>query len=139
EAAAKAIDRATAKRRRAVLLTAKGLTLEHGDAETALGLARQAAKLAPALVPAAALAARLEARHGSMRRAQRAIERAWTVSPHPELAETWGALRLQDTAKARLARIRVLAGNRPDHPEAAMALARAAIDAQEFLGAREAL
>lgn len=139
EAKAGTIDKPTAKRRRAVLLAAQGLTLEHSNAEKALVLAREAAKLAPSLVPAAALAGRLEARAGSMRRAQRVIEKAWTISPHPELAESYGDLRMQDSAKERLARIKLLARKNASHPEAAIAVARAAIEAQDFLSAREAL
>ncbi len=110
------IDKPTAKRRRAVLLTAQGLTIEHADSEKALVLAREAAKLAPSLVPAAALAGRLEAKAGSLKRAQRVIEKAWALAPHPELAESYGNLKLQDTAKERLARIQSLARNNADHP-----------------------
>jgi HemY protein len=139
EAGAKTIDKATFKRRRAVLLTAQGLTIEHNDAEKALVLAREAAKLAPSLVPAAALAGRLEARSGSLKRAQKVIEKAWAVSPHPDLAESYGNLRAEDAAKERLDRIKALAKKNAGHPEAAIALARAAIDAQEFALAREAL
>ena len=139
EAKAGTIDKATAKRRRAVLLTAQGLTIEHSDADKALVLAREAAKLAPSLVPAAALAGRLEARDGSLRRAQRVIEKTWAISPHPELAESYGGLRLQDTAGERLARIKTLTRKNPEHPESAIAIAHAAIDAQDFSAAREAL
>ena len=133
------IDKSLAKRRRAVLLTAQGLTIEHNDPPKSLVLAREAAKLAPSLAPAAALAGRLEARDGSLRRAQRVIEKAWAIAPHPELAESYGALRLQDSAKERLTRIKSLARKNSEHPEAALAIARAAIDAQDFVSAREAL
>lgn len=139
EAKAGTIDKPTMKRRRAVLLTAQGLTLEHSDPSKALVLAREAAKLAPSLVPAAALAGRLEAKTGTLKRAQRAIEKAWAIAPHPELAESYGNLRLQDTPKERLARIKSLARRNAEHPEAAIAVARAAIDAQDFVAAREAL
>jgi HemY protein len=139
EAKTGTIDKPVAKRRRAVLLTAQGLIIEHSDSEKALVLAREAAKLAPSLVPAAALSARLEAKDGSTKRAQRAIEKAWAISPHPELADTYGNLRMQDSAKERLARIKLLARKNPEHPEAAIAIARAAIDAQDFAAAREAL
>jgi HemY protein len=139
EAKAGTIDKPAMKRRRAVLLTAQGLTIEHSDSEKALALAREAAKLAPSLVPAAALAGRLEAKAGSLRRAQRAIEKAWVVAPHPELAESYGGLRIQDSAAERLIRIKSLARKNAEHPEAAIAVARAAIDAQDFVAAREAL
>ena len=137
EAKAKTIDKVTAKRRRAVLLTAQGLTIEHGDSEKALVLAREAAKLAPALVPAAALAGRLEAKSGNARRANRVIEKTWMISPHPELADAYA--REKDSSAERVKRIKALARKTPDHPEAAIAVARAAIDAQDFIAAREAL
>jgi HemY protein len=139
EAKAGTIDKTVAKRRRAVLLTAQGLLSEHGDPDKALMLAKEAAKLAPSLVPGAALAGRMEARSGSLRRGQRVIEKAWAVAPHPELAESYGGLRLQDSAKERLVRIKSLARKNSEHPEAAIAIARAAIDAQDFVAAREAL
>lgn len=133
------IDKPTAKRRRAVLLAAQGLTIEHSDPSKALELAREAAKLAPALVPAAALAGRLEAKAGSLKRGQRVIEKAWAMAPHPELADSYGGLRLEDTPKQRFVRIQALARKNADHPEAAIAVARAAIDARDFVAAREAL
>lgn len=139
EAGAGTIDKATAKRRRAVLLTAQGLLLEHSDPQKALGLARQAAKLAPALVPATALTGRLEAKNGSRKRGRRVIEKAWAVAPHPELAESYLGLRPEDAAKERLERMKTLAKKNPEHPETVIALARAAIDAQDFDAAREAL
>jgi len=139
EAKAGTIDKPTAKRRRAVLLAAQGLMIEHSDPEKALVLAREAAKLAPSLAPAAALAGRLEAKAGSLRRAQRVIEKSWAMAPHPELADSYAGLRLQDTPKERLSRVQSLARKNPEHPEAAIAVARAAIDAREFATAREAL
>ena len=139
EAKAGTIDKPTMKRRRAVLLAAQGLTIEHSDSEKALMLAREAAKLAPSLAPAAALAGRLEAKAGSLRRAQRVIEKAWAAAPHPELAESYGGLRMQDSAAERLMRIKTLTRKNPEHPEAVIATARAAIDAQDFVAGREAL
>ncbi|MGE0339336.1 MAG: heme biosynthesis protein HemY [Xanthobacteraceae bacterium] len=139
EASAGTIDKATAKRRRAVLLTAQGLLIEHSDPDKALVLARQAAKLAPALVPAVALAGRLEAKNGSLKRGLRMIEKAWAVTPHPELAESYVGLRPEDAAQERLERIKALAKKNPEHPESVIAVARAAIDAQDFDAARGAL
>ncbi len=102
-------------------------------------LSREAAKLAPSLAPAAALAGRLEAKSGALRRANRVIEKAWLLAPHPELADSYAAVREKDSAPERVKRIKALAKKTPDHPEAAIAVARAAIDAQDFLSAREAL
>ena len=78
-----------------------------------------------------------------MRRAGRVIEKAWAVHPHPDLADTYAHLRPGDSARERLARVQSLARRAPDkgsaHPESALAVARAAIDAQEFAVARNAI
>jgi HemY protein len=133
------IDKATSRRQRAVLLTARALAAEDSERDTAKPLALDAVKLAPTLVPAAVLAGRLLAESGELRKASRVIERAWREHPHPDLAETYAHLRLGDSARERLARARSLAQKAPAHVESALAVARAAIDAQEFSTARAAL
>lgn len=133
------IEKPLYRRRRAVLLAAQALGLEHSDADKAREMAREAVKLAPSLVPAAALSARLEAKAGSLRRALRLVERTWAANPHPELAETYARLRGDDTPAVRLKRIQGLARRTPDQPEAALAVARAAIEAHDYAAAREAL
>lgn len=127
------------RRQRAVLLTAQALAAEEGARDKATALALEAIKLAPALVPAAALAGRLLAEANEIRKASRIVERAWRANPHPDLAETYASLRFGDSALDRLARVRALANETPDHIEGAIAVARAAIDAREFASAREAL
>jgi HemY protein len=133
------IDRAEYRRQRAVLLTARALALEENDRDGARALALDAVKLAPALVPAAELAARLLSESGELRRASRIVERAWLANPHPDLAEAYAHLRPGDSARERLARVQALAQKMPGHVESALAVARAALDAQEFSRAREAL
>ena len=65
----RAVDAATARRWRAVLLTAEAMGLEDKDADEAARLAGEAHKLAPDLVPAAVVASRLAAHAGDVRRA----------------------------------------------------------------------
>lgn len=137
--AAGALDRASYRRQRAVLLTARAIATEETERETSQALVHEAVKLAPDLVPAVALAARYLAEGGDLRKATRMIERAWQTTPHPDLAETYAYLRFGDSARDRLARVRKLAALAPDHVESALALARAAIDAREFTEARNAL
>ena len=78
-----------------------------------------------------------------MRRAIRIIERAWAANPHPDMADTYAHLRPGDSARERLARVQTLALKAPGqgtaHPESALAVARAALDAQEFAVARNAI
>jgi HemY protein len=135
----RALDRDTYRRRRAVLLAARALAVEEGDRDTARSLAMEAVKLAPGLVPAAALAGRLLAEAGDTRRASRILETAWKQSPHPDLADVYAHVRLSDSARDRLARVERLARDPAGHAEGALAVARAAIDAREFVTARNAL
>jgi HemY protein len=134
------LDRAQHRRLRAVLLTARALGAEDSDRDQARNLALEAVKLAPNLVPAAELAARLLGEAGDLKRASRILETAWRANPHPDLAEAYAHLRLSDSARERLTRVESLARKVPSgHVESALAVARAAIDANEFGAARAAL
>jgi HemY protein len=131
------IDKPTFRRGRAVLLTARALS--DADREQARADVLEAVKLAPALVPAAALAGRLLGEAGETRKAARVLEAAWRANPHPDLAEIYAHVRPGDSARDRLARVQSLARQSPGDREGALAVARAAIDAQEFATARAAL
>jgi HemY protein len=133
------LDKATAKRHRAVLLTADALARAEHDESGALNGAQEAVRLAPDLVPAAALAGRLLSRRADLRRAARIVEAAWKTTPHPDLAAVYLNLRPGDSAQDRLRRAETLAKLSMWAPEARMALARAAIEAREFARARSAL
>src|SRR3954471_3978589 len=133
------IDKAEYKRHRAVLLTAQALAAEQTERDNARSLALDALKLAPDLVPAAELAGRLLGDAGELRRAMRIIEKAWAAHPHPDLADTYAHLRPGDSARERLTRVQSLALKAPGHAESALAVARAALDAQEFAVARNAV
>jgi HemY protein len=133
------IDKATYRRRRGVLLTARALELEKVDRDLARESAMEAVKLAPTLVPAAALAAKFESEAHQVRRAMKLVEAAWLAHPHPDLADAYSHVRLGDSARQRLVRVETLASKTPGHIEGALAVARAAIDASEFSRAREAL
>src|SRR4029077_6121900 len=74
-----------------------------------------------------------------VRRAMRIVETAWLAHPQPDLADAYAHVRLGDSARQRLVRMETLAAKAPGHPESALAVARAAIDASEFARAREAL
>jgi HemY protein len=134
-----ALDKASYRRQRAVLLTARALAAENSDREVAKAAVLEANKLAPTLVPAAALAARLLAEGGYLRKANRVIDTAWRANPHPELAQSFAELRASESARDRLKRIDALAKRAPENVEGALAVARAAIDAREFARARAAL
>jgi HemY protein len=134
-----ALDKASYRRQRAVLLTARALAAENSDREVAKAAALEANKLAPTLVPAAALAAHLLADGGYLRKANRIIDTAWRANPHPELAQSFAELRASESARDRLKRIDALAKRAPENVEGALAVVRAAIDAREFARARTEL
>lgn len=133
------IDKATYRRQRGVLLTARALELERVDRDLSRDSVMEAVKLAPTLVPAAVLAAKYESEAHQVRRAMRIVEMAWLAHPHPDLADAYAHVKLGDSARQRLVRVETLAAKAPGHLESALALARAAIDASEFTRAREAL
>jgi HemY protein len=133
------IDKAQYRRQRGVLLTARALELETSDRDLSRNTVMEAIKLAPTLIPAAVLASKYESEAHQVRRAMRIIEAAWLAQPHPDLAEAYAHVRLGDSARQRLVRVETLAAKVPGHPEGALAIARAAIDASEFARARAAL
>jgi HemY protein len=133
------IDKATYRRQRGVLLTARALELEKVDRDLARESVMEAVKLAPTLVPAAVLASKFESEAHQIRRSMRLVETAWLAQPHPDLADAYSHVKLGDSARQRLVRVETLAAKMPGHVEGALAIARAAIDASEFAKAREAL
>jgi HemY protein len=133
------IDKATYRRQRGVLLTARALELEKVDRDLARESVMEAVKLAPTLVPAAVLASKFESEAHQIRRSMRLVETAWLAQPHPDLADAYSHVKLGDSARQRLVRVETLAAKVPGHIEGALAIARAAIDASEFTKAREAL
>ncbi len=139
EANARTLAKEVYRRQRAVLLTAHAHALENTDRDRAKALALEAQKLAPTFVPAASLAARLLSEGGQQRKAARVIDKAWRTNPHPELAQAYAELRSGESARDKLKRIEALAAKVPGDLEGALAVARAALNAQEFAKARAAL
>ena len=133
------IDKAEYRRLRAVLLTAQAQGAMLQDRDAAKAFALEAAKLAPDLVPAAAMVGRFHADANDTRKAARVLEAAWKANPHPDIAEAYVNLKPGDSARDKLARAQKLVKLRPGNVEGALALARAAIDAQAFDAARTAL
>lgn len=134
-----ALEKPDYRRQRAVLLTARALALQDIDRDGARAAVLEAVKLAPDLVPAAALAGRRLAESNEHRKARKILEAAWTINPHPDIAEAYANLRFGDSARERLARMQKLADKVPGQLEGALAVARAALDAREFATARAAL
>ncbi|MBR1216912.1 hypothetical protein JQ557_02845 [Bradyrhizobium sp. U87765 SZCCT0131] len=133
------VDKATHRRQRGVLLTARALELATQDRDLSRESAMEAVKLAPTLAPAAVLAAKYLSEAHQVRRAMRILETAWLAQPHPDIADAYAHVRLGDSARQRLTRVETLAAKKPGNIEGALAIARAAIDASEFARAREVL
>ena len=127
------------QRQRAVLLTAHALSLRDQDPGAASKMAQDAVALCPGFVPAAALAGRLLAEAGEQRKAARILEAGWRKSPHPDIAVAYADVVPGASARDRLLRMRLLARLADSHPEGALALANAALDAHEFAEARASL
>ncbi len=137
--AAGLIDKEKGKRERAVLLTAKAISIEPQDPDTAKALAREAHKLAKDLVPAAVIFASAASRLGDVRGATRVLEATWKLSPHPEISEAYLNVRTGDSVQDRLKRAKRLASLQKEHVEGALAVAAAAIDAMDWNLARQSL
>jgi HemY protein len=137
--ARKAVDKATGNRQRGVLKTGIAMSLFDREPDEALRIAREAIKLAPDLIPAYVTAGRLLARRGDIRRAGRILEDGWRVKPHPDIARAYMDLRPGDSAADRLGRAKTLTKVYSDHPEARLALARAALEARDFDLARKTM
>ncbi len=136
---ARLLDDDTARRDRAVVLTAQAMDAEDSEPDAALDLATRAHKLDPALVPAAVIAGRLNIQNGSLRRAAKLLEKTWALSPHPDIAAVYAHARTGDSPLDRLKRIRELLKVARSGEEGAVALAEAAIDARDWKLARQAL
>ena len=138
ERAARVIDKGEADRKRAVLLTARGIDrLENGDVAAARADCVEANRLAPDLEPAAITAARALYREGNYRKGSNMLEKVWKLAPHPEVAETYIRARPGDSTHDRLKRAQRLESLKRNNVESLYAVARSALDAQEFELARE--
>ena len=130
-------ERAAHDRRRAVLLTAKAMSVLDADPLTARNAALEANRLAPELVPASLTAARALFRQNDVKKGAKVLEAAWKLEAHPEIADLYVHARHGDATHDRLNRARKLQGMRQNHAESSLAVARAALDAGEYRQARE--
>lgn len=130
------LDRKEADRLKAVLLTAKAQDSLEGDPAVARDNAVHALKLAKDLVPAAVVAAKAYIREDNLKKAASVIEQSWKLAPHPELAAVYLRLRSGDAAVDRVKRAERLESLKPNNPEALLAVADAALSAQDFAKAR---
>jgi HemY protein len=81
----------------------------------------------------------LFASKGEARAASRQIVRTWKLSPHPDLATAYAFAKPGLSPRDRLKRVEYLAGLTPNEVEGPIAIANAAIEAQEWQQARDVL
>jgi HemY protein len=135
-----AVPEAVTRRRRAILLMEQAGKAEiAGELPGAARLATRANAAAPEFVPAAVAAVRMLGRTGKTRRGLKVLEEAWRHAPHPDLVAALAVLYPGDGPARRRERVQRLNALNPGHPEARIALARAALDAGDFDGARNSL
>jgi HemY protein len=139
-ARAKLLDNDIIRRRRAVLLAAEAIDADrHGESDKALQLATDALALAPGLAPAAVLAARRLAAAGKTWRAQGVVEACWSQSPHPDLAEVYASIKLDESYEQRAKRLAGLAHLNRDHFESRVLEAEEAVQLKNWSEARRLL
>ena len=137
---AQALPKDVGRRRDAVLSLADARSaMADNNMPKARDSAYAANRLAPMFVPAAALAAELHAEAGEGRQAARIVRKAWSETPHPELAAAFAAIAPDETPEERLARFQPLLKVKPDDPETKMVAAELALAAEDFPAARRAL
>ena len=132
------MERDRVNRRRAVLLTAKAMSLLDMDTLAARNAAQEAVRLAPDFVPAAVIAARTYFRQNDLRKGIKLLETIWKKSAHPEVADLYIHARVGDSTHDRLARAKKLQALKQNNPEANHAVARTALEAGELKQARAA-
>ncbi len=133
------IPAADARRHRATVLLERSFEAElEGNRSDALTFAGKAFDLQPAFAPAAARVAKLLARNGKHKQAARAVERAWKLEPHPDLAEAYRAADPygDKEPKHQLRRFERLLEKNPDRYDGHVAAAEAALNAKMWDSAR---
>ncbi len=132
-------DRAAKTRKQAVLHAAIAVDAESTDPGTALDAANAALKLEPDFVPPALVAARIYANRGEVRRATSLLKRVWRETSHPDLALLYANAQPGASPETRLKRLGELVPTPPPDAQNAAVVARLAIDARDWVRARNTL
>ncbi|MDO5605549.1 MAG: heme biosynthesis HemY N-terminal domain-containing protein [Paracoccus sp. (in: a-proteobacteria)] len=113
--------------------------LSHENSISAREAAISAAKASPDLIPAVVLAARTYMQQKDRRNAERLLEKAWSVRPHPDLAAAYAGLVPDETPLQRLRRFEALMKRNPDDEETRLLHAELLLANEDFPAARRAL
>ena len=136
------IDKATARRRRAVLMTAEAQrmlrmedTNDSGVVATMRDMAVTVASESPNFAPGVALAAQILSDQTESKFAAKLIEKAWAKSPHPALSLAYRDLYSEASGRERAKRYATLIKQNPDHRETTILQVEAALDGGDFVQA----
>ncbi len=110
-----------------------------GRSKDALPLAREAQRREPNSVAAVQLLADIEQKRGNTHSAEALLRKTWARNPHPVLAQQYLQFQANRDPQSLLASVERLVKGNPRHPESAVLLARAALDAGQPGRARKAL
>ncbi len=113
--------------------------LAQGSSISAREAAISAAKASPDLIPAVVLASRTYVLQKDPRNAERLLEKAWSVRPHPDLAEAYAEIVPDETPAQRLRRFEGLMKKNPNDEETRLLRAELLLANEDFPGARRAL
>jgi len=127
------------RRRMAVVETARAQITEGREPNAALEHALAALKLQADFVPAALIAARIYSNRGEARKAMSLLRRVWRATSHPDVATLFANAVPGVSAVDRLKRVSELIDSPPPNKASALVLARTAIDAFDWVAARQAL
>lgn len=133
------VEALNAKRRRAVLHTAKAIGLPHTEKQAAQKALAEAIRSAPDFPPSAYHGARFLMTDGKAKAAQGVLELGWKARPHPALAQLSRRLVPQDTRQNISARLKGLIDAHPTHRESRILTAEIAMDNADWVGAIKVL
>ncbi|WP_142850529.1 heme biosynthesis protein HemY [Telmatospirillum sp. J64-1] len=134
------IDETQGRHMRSILLQerARQMLLDK-DTGRAVKLARQAQNADASSVPAVLTLAEALKAAGKQAKAARAIEEAWSRSPHPDLASAYLALFAGEDELQRVRHAETLCRQRPDDPESHLVVGEVALSAKLWGQARNHL
>lgn len=136
----KVLPKDVGQRRAGVLALADArAALQEDRKEDALAAAELATKKVPGLVPAAAMSAVLLAEAGNKRKANKVVRKAWSASPHPDLAAAFAAIEPDETPNDRIKRFGDLLSVHKDNVEATLIEAELLLAAEDFPAARKVM
>ncbi len=134
------ISRAEAVEIRATIYLEKAQhALDERNRNSAIALLKSALKNSPGLTAAAVNLANIYLQIGKKSSAIKILRKAWKYTPHPELENIYNGIFAELPSNKRLAKIKELTKQNPDALESQLAMARAAINAEQWEMARNHL